>query len=123
MANSSSTDQLANLMSYTVLHIGVYTTLGAAVIAGGAIKGIGHWSLRVSLVCMLIAGACGGVIAASIPESNTWSDFKHRRLGPWGLGVATYGVWAFVEHTAFWVGTLVPSVVYLICGLDAFDGG
>ena len=67
----SESDQLSNLMTYTVFHLGAYITLGAAVIAAGAITNVDHPALRFSLICMLIAGACGGVIASNIPEYKT----------------------------------------------------
>jgi hypothetical protein len=112
-------DQLANLMSYTVFHIGAYITLAAAVIAGGAID-LDHLSLRVSVVCMLVAGVCGGTIASKIPDYSDWKTFAADRIGPWGLKLARYPTWATIEHLAFWIGIIVPAMVYLIGGTEAF---
>lgn len=112
-------DQLANLMTYTVFHIGAYITLAAAVIAGGAIN-LDDWSLRLSVVCMLVAGVCGGTIASKIPECSDWKTFEATRIGPWGSELARYATWATIEHLAFWIGIIVPAVVYLIGGTGAF---
>ena len=123
-------DQLANLMTYTVFHIGVYISLGAAVIAGGAIKSIDHVSLRISLACMLVAGACGGVIASCIPEYDSWGVFKEAKIGPWSPELWLIGRlrfkyigWATVEHLVFWAGVLYPALTYLIKGSKGFGGG
>jgi hypothetical protein len=122
-AGPLETDQLANLMTYTVFHIGVYITLGAAVIAGGAIKNLDHWTLKVALGCVLVAGVCGGVIAGSIPEARSWSKFSETRIGPAGLHWFRYCVWAHVEHYSFWLGVLVPAITYLRYGAKVFVGG
>lgn len=123
MGRGTESDQLTNLMTYTVFHLGAYITLGAAVLAGGAlIDAISAW-LRLSLICMLIAGMCGGVIASKIPDYATYADFVKDRIGPWGLGILPYRAWATVEHLAFWVGVTAPSVAYLVGGDAALFGG
>jgi len=120
MTTKDDTDQLANLMSYTVFHIGAYISLGAAVIAGGVIKKLDHGSLRLSLGCMLVAGICGGTIASEIPRFSNWDDFAKARIGPWERPIATYVTWGRIEHIAFWIGVITPAVVYLFRGIQAF---
>jgi len=107
-------------MNYTLFHIGVYTTLVSAVAGIDAVKNIGHWTLRVAVGAFLVAGAAGGIIASSIPNYADWVPFTSANLGPWGYGWFSYETWARLEHGAFWVGILFPSVTFLFCGAKPF---
>jgi hypothetical protein len=102
------------LMTYTVFHIGVYITLAAAILAAQELRStLNHPVMRFSMMGFVIAGICGAVIASNLPESADWKDFVSKRIGPWGLRLAKYGLWATVEHLAFWLGVLVPVGVAL----------
>jgi hypothetical protein len=64
--------RLELLMSYTVFHIGLYMSLIAAVIATE--KGLNlfpHVAIVVAVVCFLVAGACGGIIAVNVAKFDT----------------------------------------------------
>ena len=113
-------DQLGNLMAYTVFHIGVYIALGTAVIGGGAITHIDHPVLRFSLLCMLVAGFCGGVIASWIPEYKAWNEFVDAKIGVWWARWFCYKQLAITEHAVFWAGVLAPAIMYLVKGAAPF---
>jgi hypothetical protein len=106
-------DQLQLLMDYTLFHLGVYATLVAATLAAADhFHKVLSVPLRVAILCFVVAGLSGGVIAASIPESNSWIDFNGRRLGPWGLPLMPYIGWARLEHTSFWLGIFSGLLSY-----------
>jgi len=103
------------LMSYTIFHIGVYITLAAAILAAQELRStLNHPIMRLSMLAFVVAGMCGAVIASNLPESSSWQDFSSKRIGPWGLELATYHIWATVEHLAFWVGILLPITIALM---------
>ena len=70
--------------------------------------------MRLSLGAFVVAGICGAIICSNLPESKDWADYKGRKIGPWGLAIATYVVWATVEHLAFWIGILLPVAIALV---------
>ena len=104
--------QLELLMQYTLFHIGIYITLIAGALALQHFKEAFRDSLtlKFGLVCFLVAGACGGVIASQIPNFRCWDDFERTKLGPWGLGWMNYEDWARAEHLLFWIGVAVPVI-------------
>lgn len=125
MAGPTDNSNLELLMTYTTFHIGVYISLAAGVIGADAIKNIGHWSLRfVALPCLACAGLAGGVIASSIAEYGLHSQtqpFSEMELGFWWFTVFHYRGWATMEHTAFWIGVLVPTGAFVIKGARPFQ--
>jgi hypothetical protein len=126
MAAAVNSEALELLMTYTTFHIGVYITLATAVIGADALKNIGHWSLRfVALPCFTVAGLAGGVIASSVAEFGLFQQtqkFADIPLGFWGIPIASYRVWATIEHTSFWVGVAVPALTFFLCGAKPFKG-
>ena len=103
-------DQLKQLFDYTKFHIGMYTTLIAAIIgvfANDSLKaqyeGILPY-IAVSIVLFVIAGAAGGLVASSIPYYSSFEEFRKAKLGPWKTEVVSALLCTHIEHTAFWVG-------------------
>lgn len=112
--------RLELLMNYTIFHIGLYMTLVGAVIASEAHDLFGPGAIVVSILCFLLAGACGGIIAVNIAEydvnkSSISYFFQGCRLRAWffkrGWGIP-YELTARVEHGAFWIGVLVLIASY-----------
>jgi hypothetical protein len=111
-----ASDNRELLMTYTVFHIGTYITLAAAILAAQNLGGqaLNHPVMRVSLAAFVLAGICGAVIGSNLPESESWQHFRSHPIGPWGLPIADYAVWATIEHLAFWIGVLLPVGTALI---------
>ena len=105
-------DQLKQMFDYTKFHIGMYTTLIAAIIGVFSNEVLEkNYSemmpyVKVSIVCFCIAGMAGGLIASSIPFYRRFDDFKCARLGPWSIKVVPAIACTHIEHTAFWAGCL-----------------
>ena len=112
--------QLQNLMSYTVFHIGVYISLLGVILGGGISGKLNYKIFRIPFAFYLIAGACGGVIASSIPEFNDFDKFNETRIGLLGLDLLKYKVWAKIEHISFWIGTLSIAIPFLFVGVKYF---
>jgi hypothetical protein len=115
MNGSGMDEQLKQLFDYTKFHIGMYTTLIAAIIGvfandslKAAYSGMTPY-IKVSIVFFLVAGAAGGLVASSVPFFNTFEAFSKSRLGPWSLKLVP-AIWCtHIEHTAFWLGCLVAA--------------
>jgi hypothetical protein len=109
-------DQLKQLFDYTKFHIGLYTTLLAAIIgvfANDTLKR--SYSNYVpfmigTVICFLVAGAAGGLVASSIPFYTRFSDFSQAWLGPWGWKWVQSITCTHIEHTAFWLGIVIAVV-------------
>jgi hypothetical protein len=108
----NAVEQLKLLMDYTIFHMGVYISLGGLMIALLGIKAFEDRAARMlgyvvfALGCFMIAGMCGGIIAANIPYNEKFNDFINSSIGIWGI---TFPTWLYirVEHTAFWLGIFV----------------
>lgn len=105
-------ERLQQLMEYTKFHIGMYVSLAALLIGVlTADKNTLHiasakpmWWLVVTLTLFLAAGACGGLIASSIPDHTDYKAFMDAKLGPWHTRLIPARVCVSAEHTFFWVG-------------------
>ena len=101
-------EQLKLLMDYTIFHIGVYISLSTGLIALlGLFPGKADemkTQLIAALGYFLLAGMCGGVIAANIPYATDLAVFQHTWIGFLGGRFAPARVWMLVEHVSFWVG-------------------
>jgi hypothetical protein len=113
-------DQLANLLSYTIFHIGVYISLVAGLIGAGVLKDLDHPVLRFSVACFLIAGICGAAVGSNIPEYDKWSTYAAADLGFWGYGILKYSTWTTIEHLAFWAGILPLGFTFIFRGPAGF---
>lgn len=104
------------LMTYTVFHIGLYMSLIAALIATFEIKKTVFplLAIKQAMLCFLIAGACGGVIAINVAEydvqlhpiSYFYHDYPLTVLWWSGGCFLKYPILEHLEHIAFWVGIL-----------------
>ena len=101
--------QLELLMDYTIFHIGLYTTLSAALVTllglfpkrASAMNG----ELLLTLIFFVLAGVCGGIVASHIPHFLNFDSFYESAwLGPWGLQLAPAWLWMRFEHLFFWSG-------------------
>jgi hypothetical protein len=106
------------LMLYTTFHIGVYVSLTTVFIGASVFNHINHGLLRWAVGCFLVAGACGGMIAANAAEyvdavPHFFTDYK---LKIWCLPLVTFQPIATLEHLAFWAGLLPISIAYLFRG-------
>ena len=120
-------DQLKHLFEYTKFHIGMYTTLVAAIIgvfATDSLKADAYGTmipfLEWSIALFLVAGMFGGLVASSIPFYKTFDDFSKAKLLPWvcrSWGIPST-LCATLEHLAFWIGCLV-AVIGLFVALHA----
>jgi hypothetical protein len=109
--------RLELLMSYTVFHIGLYISLVAALIATE--KGyqlFAPLSIRMAVVLLLAAGACGGTIAVNVAEfdvrENRISEFfaeSGYSLRVWDAPnlLLNYRCLARVEHFFFWFAMVI----------------
>ena len=113
MAADADSKQLEMLLTYTTFHLGLYTSLGAAIAGIKAIKNLGHPTLRFAVFCLLIAGVSGGVIGSNIPNYSTFKDFDGDLLGFWMFRLYPYRTWAMIEHTAFWLAVIVPTLTWV----------
>jgi hypothetical protein len=115
------------LYDYTKFHIGIYLSAatGLATLIGSLAneKGgdflialIGSPTfLGLALLFMVLAGACGGVVATSLTESTTFEAFWKSPQGPswWRSGPAG-GHWVAAEHFFFWIslGCLLVAILW-----------
>ncbi len=102
-------EQLKFLMDYTKFHIGLYATvitilLAVASIGGKTVPCIYHQPVVITLVCVLLAGLAGGIIAGHIPEQTSFKAFWYERTGPWSCKCIPTRYVARFEHVVFWIG-------------------
>jgi hypothetical protein len=117
-AESSSDPQGANkltqlkfLMDYTIFHIGAYITLSTLLVALLGLEGLKQramgmkYFLLLTLVCFMLAGICGGIVASNIPYFTSVDQFSDKNIGPF-FAVRAFPliVWTSAEHVFFWVG-------------------
>ncbi len=143
-------DQLKTLFEYTKWHIGLYTGLVTALIAvlqlyGEELTTVTRLFFLASLLCILAAGAAGGIVGSSIPFYRQFDVFMRSRLSPrnsWekidkavdpkATDTAKYSGkwWTHFEHTAFWLGIgvavlgiIVNEAIRRWPGKSAFEFG
>jgi hypothetical protein len=103
--------QLKFLMDYTIFHIGAYITLSTLLVALLGLEGFKQramgmkYFLLLTLVCFMLAGICGGIVASNIPYFTSVDELSHENIGPF-FAVRSYPliVWTSAEHVFFWVG-------------------
>jgi hypothetical protein len=108
-------DQLKTLFEYTKFHIGMYTTLIAAIIGvfanddlKSAYTGLVPF-VKWAIVAFVVAGMAGGLVASSIPFYGTFKSFSQAKLGPWSLKAVPAILCTHIEHTAFWAGCVLMA--------------
>ena len=113
-------EQLRVLFEYTKFHIGLYTglvTLFLALLAlgGNMIPYLLYLWAKTSVVLIMLAGACGGMVASSIPNHTTYVYYLKEELG-WpvaGFIKARAETWINMEHLFFWASILVVLVAMI----------
>jgi len=109
--------RLELLLTYTTFHIGVYLSLTTAFMGASILGQLNHPLLRWAVACFLVAGACGGIVAANIGEdanvSATTFFASTHRLNLWGKKWFRLKVLTTIEHFAFWAGILPVAIAFL----------
>jgi hypothetical protein len=113
------------LLTYTIFHIGVYLSLTTAFMGATILGRANGWPIQWAVFWFLVAGACGGIVAANAAEDGATAtkffDPKHR-LSLWGFDKFRLRWLTTIEHAAFWLGILPTWVVFLVCGGAGFHG-
>lgn len=99
-------DAIRTPFDYTVFHIGIYISLGAAIIAANVLWERSDGQLKAVLVLLTLAGMCGGSIASNLPETKA-SDIhtlldQHPRIIYDLVPLPRYRDLVFLEHLFFW---------------------
>ncbi|MCV2371395.1 hypothetical protein LNV07_25190 [Paucibacter oligotrophus] len=119
--------RLERLYDYTKFHIGIY--LSAAAGLTGLLGSIANQKagqflfdlvgapplLGLALVLMVLAGACGGVVATSVTESRKFDDFWKKPQGPsWWRQGPVGAKWVAAEHSFFWMSlvSIITAVLW-----------
>ena len=107
-------EQLKLLMNYTIFHIGIYLTLSGLMVS---LLGVDAFKKRteamvpylvVALICFMVAGIFGGLIASNIPYFERFADFTQAWIGPWfATKLLPASFCMTIEHSAFWLGLIV----------------
>lgn len=112
-------DGLKALLEYTTFHIGVYMTLGAAVAATEVAWKRSRILLPLSVLCLLIAGMAGGIVASNIPAASALKLGEFKGKYPSLLFnvkqcLFTNECFMHIEHGAFWcaLGLLIATFIY-----------
>ncbi|HSU81219.1 MAG TPA: hypothetical protein VLR69_02315 [Thermoanaerobaculia bacterium] len=141
MSETSADDkQLDRQQAYQHFHIGIYLSLataimGASFFSGDKVAGLVWWlrlPLFLSVLLLLFAGACGGMVASQIPSAASYGDFLKDGYGfalpgkdPQGrwpnLDAKTWEGW---EHLFFWLamGMLVLFIAVFLGSPTAVSG-
>ena len=105
----SDEHRLKMLMDYTKFHIGFYAVIITTLLALsqiGEAKVIPEFyrsPILISLVLVLVAGVCGGIIAGNLPEQTSFDQFWDGKTGIWGIEFIPTKVVARAEHIFFWL--------------------
>jgi hypothetical protein len=127
---ASEDKRLARLYDYTKFHVGIYLSFAAGISALLGTEKTGWFVatlvsenrplLYCSLLLMLLAGMCGGIVASSTIECEAFDDFWTKPQGPqalsrlsrrrflhWLRRLCFHGsTWAMLEHIFFWASLL-----------------
>lgn len=118
--------QLERLFDYTKFHIGIYLSAAGALLAlvGVAdkltqLEAIVAWPpmLGLSLICMVMAGMAGGMVASSCTECTTYAELwegHHKPFATLAWPALRGKTWASIEHRCFWASVLLlmGSIVF-----------
>lgn len=106
--------QLKWLMDTTLFHVGACVILSTLLLGLLGLDGYRERNsilkpfLFATLVCLLIAGLSGGVVASNIPYFAKFEDLRKASIGAYfGWPTAPLAVWTFIEHLAFWIGIVI----------------
>jgi hypothetical protein len=110
----SDEHRLGMLMDYTKFHIGLYAVAITTLIALSQIESqsqiVAEYfrvPILVSLVLVLLAGFCGGLIAGNLPEQKSFDGFWNGTTGIWHCKTMFRTCYvARAEHIFFWLAVL-----------------
>jgi hypothetical protein len=110
-------EQLKLLFDYTKFHIGLYTTLAAALVAtlgSNSAKNweVNRWLIAAAVVCIAFAGVFGGIVAASLPALTKSDNLWGEKTGPYGIKRVEVRTWTYLEHSAFWLAIILVLVAF-----------
>ena len=114
--------QLELILTYAAFHIGIYISLAtlfvAALTFASPDKRPHPIVLKWAVLCLLVAGALGGVIASNVAEDPVTSQalMANGRLEVWGLPFLPFRLAAHLEHIAFWLSVLPILAWFLTPG-------
>jgi hypothetical protein len=114
-------ENLKLLFEYTKFHILLYTSLITLLIGlflfgfGGNSAAQFRFPMKLVVACFVVAGGAGGVIGSSIPSYKSLSTFLDKYISPFDIPYLklTGQQWVNLEHSAFWVGIIVATVVFI----------
>jgi len=108
-------DQLQILFEYTKFHIGVYITIGSAIVGALAYDAVnvksplgcaGRVGFQLSLLFLLFAGLGGGIIAGNLINFTSFQSF-HETPIYWGHEPL---FWERLEHWSFWISITIGAI-------------
>ncbi|HEY3951310.1 hypothetical protein [Phenylobacterium sp.] len=115
--------RLDRQQAYQHFHIGIYLSLataimGASFFSGDKVADLVWWLkllLFLSILLLLFAGACGGMVASQIPRVTSHNDLQTKRHGFSLPGQDSRGRWPNLdgktweawEHFYFWAAMIV----------------
>ena len=76
-------------------------------------------AVKVAIVCFLLAGLGGGVIASHIPEYKDFDRFAHSKdtklgISGWKRSYKPFSWWEHFEHRSFWAGIVIAAFGFII---------
>ena len=108
-------DRLKTLFEYTKFHIGIYITIGTAIVGALAFEAANpdfslgdpaRIGLQVSILFQGLAGLGGGIIAGNLVSFTSFETF-HETPIYWGK-IPQF--WERVEHWSFWASIIIAAV-------------
>lgn len=116
--------QLQLLFDYTKFHIGLYAGVIAGLLAlaklGGPMSPPVVLVLGFAVLCVVAAGASGGIVASNIPEHDLEKYYPEKEVGFFGWECTKRKAkdWCRTEHFFFWLAivTGLPMILYHVLG-------
>lgn len=115
----ASDKRLDRQQAYQHFHIGIYISIGSAIFGASLFAREGimltdglRMLLTGALICLLIAGMCGGLVAANIPRAASHAEllgivFPARLFQKRPGYLCTLKFWERWEHRFFWLAMLL----------------
>jgi hypothetical protein len=110
-------EQLKTLFDYTKFHIGIYITIGTALVAALAFDqtnnvhfSLGHCArigFQIALGLQGLAGLGGGIICTHLIRYTTFKAFSEKQTIGFGL---SFCFWEKFEHYSFWLSIAIAAV-------------
>jgi hypothetical protein len=126
--------RLERQQTYHQFHLGVYISLTTAVMGASAYLSPKHIEkfggqpvLFAIMIFLMLAGMCGGIVAAKIPSATDYEEFLGAAIGFSLPGAedkpllikAAPKVWESWEHLLFWIAILIYPAAILVSWVKA----